>query len=274
MPQRRLGVHTSIAGGVHFSIERAKELGCSTVQIFSHNPRIWEVRQIPEESILSFRETRKLYDITPVFIHASYLINLASANNDVREKSIKLMIQELDIADFLNADYVVLHTGSASRDTEEIGRKRAIDAIKEVSHINKWRAGLLLENTAGEKGDISSKIKDLAEIIDSTDSSLIAGLCIDTCHAFQAGYDLSVSEGISKLAAEIDKCLGIKNIRLIHLNDSKKEFNNRVDRHEHIGEGKIGLEGLKNFVNHPAFRNIPIILETPKKSEEDDPRNL
>lgn len=276
MPElkRRLGVHTSIAGGVHLAIERAKELGCNTIQIFSHNPRMWEVRQIPEEAVLSFRETRKLYDITPVFIHTSYLINLAAVNNEVREKSIKLLNQELDIADTLNADFVVLHTGSASQDTGDVGRKRAIVAVKEALNRKAWAARLLLENTAGEKGDISSGIKDLAEIINSAGSPLIAGVCIDTCHAFQAGYDLSVPEGISRLAGEVDKYIGIKSVKLIHLNDSKKDLNGRVDRHEHIGEGTIGAEGLKKFIKHPQFRDIPLILETPKKSEEDDPRNL
>lgn len=272
--KRRLGVHTSIAGGIHLSIEKAKEFGCNTVQIFSHNPRIWYVKEIPEESVLRFKELRITYRITPVFIHTSYLINLASSKNDVREKSIKLLIQEMDIADTLNADFVVLHTGSASQDTEDVGRKRAINALKEISNKKIWKAGLLLENTAGERGDISSGIKDLAEIIDRTGGPLTAGVCIDTCHAFQAGYDLSVPEGVFKLAGEIDKYLGIENIRLIHLNDSKKEFNGRVDRHAHIGEGKIGAEGLKTFINHTKFRNIPLILETPKKSEEDDPRNL
>lgn len=276
MPElkRRLGVHTSIAGGIHLAAERAKDLGCNTIQIFSHNPRMWEVRQMPEESVVSFRELTRLYNIAPVFIHTSYLINLAAVNNEVREKSINLLIQELDMADALNADFVVLHTGSASQDTGEVGRTRAVDALKEALHGKIWAAGLLLENTAGEKGDISSGIEDLAKIIDGAGSPLIAGVCIDTCHAFQAGYDLSIPEGISRLAGEIDRHLAPKSVKLIHLNDSKKALNSRVDRHEHIGEGKIGAEGLKGFINHSQFRDIPLILETPKKSEEDDPRNL
>lgn len=272
--KRQLGVHASIAGGIHLALERAKDLGCSTIQIFSHNPRIWEVRQIPEESALSFREMRKLYNITPVFIHASYLINLAAVNNEVREKSIKLLSQELDMADTLKADFVVLHTGSASQDTEEVGRTRAIAALKEAVDTKTWAARLLLKNTAGERGDITSGIKDLAEIVDRTGSPLIAGVCIDSCHAFQAGYDLSGPEGISRLAGEVEKYLAPKSVKLIHLNDSKKALNGRVDRHEHIGEGRIGAEGLKKFIKHPQFRDIPLILETPKKSEEDDPRNL
>ena len=130
---RRLGVHTSIAGGVHLSIERAKELGCNTVQIFSHNPRQWIVKEIPSDSILQFKELRKSYNINPVFIHTSYLINLAASDKNILEKSIRLLIQEMDIADLLDADYVILHTGSVSQDSEEVGRKRAIEALKSVS---------------------------------------------------------------------------------------------------------------------------------------------
>ncbi|MCL4457021.1 MAG: deoxyribonuclease IV [Nitrospirae bacterium] len=274
MKERRLGVHTSIAGGVHLSIERAKELECNTVQIFSHNPRQWLVREIPTDSILQFKELRKSYDINPVFIHTSYLINLAASDNGILERSIELLIQEMDIADLLNADYVILHTGSASQDSEEVGRKRAIEALKRVARKKEWRSKLLLENTAGERGDISSHIKDIAEIIDKTGSPLIGGVVIDTCHAFAAGYDITSENGMEELADEIRRYLGIESVKLIHLNDSKKGHGSHVDRHEHIGEGCIGKRGLKKFINHPAFKTVPLILETPKKSEEDDPRNL
>jgi deoxyribonuclease-4 len=271
---RRLGVHTSIAGGVHLSIERAKGLGCNTVQIFSHNPRQWLVKEIPLDIVLQFKELRKSYDINPVFIHTSYLINLAASDNGILEKSISLLIQEMDIADLLDADYVILHTGSASQDSEEVGRKKAIETLKRVSRRKQWRSKLLLENTAGERGDISSHIKDIAEIIDKTGSPLIGGVVIDTCHAFASGYDITSEKGIEYLVNEIRRYLGIESIKLIHLNDSKKGHGSHVDRHENIGEGSIGKEGLKRFINHPAFKNIPLILETPKKSEEDDPRNL
>ncbi|MBI5213663.1 MAG: deoxyribonuclease IV [Nitrospirae bacterium] len=271
---RRLGVHTSIAGGVHLSLERAGELGCNTVQIFSHNPRQWFVDKVPKEQTAQFKEMREAYDIDPVFIHASYLINLAAFDADILDKSICLLIHELDLADALDADYVVLHTGSASQDSEDNARRKAIDALKIISKEKTWNARLLLDNTAGERGDISSHMKDLAEITDRTNSALIGGVCIDTCHAFAAGYDLRNKQGLSDLVKEIEAYLGSESVKLIHLNDSKKGHGSHVDRHEHIGEGGIGRLGLKRFVNHHAFRNIPFILETPKKSEEDDPRNL
>ena len=244
------------------------------MQIFSHNPRQWLVRKIPEDSIAKFRQLRNAYEINPVFIHSSYLINLAALDKSISEKSIDLLAREMDLADSLGADYVVLHTGSASQDREDNARRRAIEALELVSKIKKWSAKLLLENTAGEKGDISSRIRDLADIMHGIKRDLIGGLCIDTCHAFASGYNLSDEEGLSEFVQEVETHTGIGTVKLIHLNDSKKGYNSHVDRHEHIGEGRIGKEGLKRFLNHPALKSIPLILETPKKSDQDDARNL
>jgi len=272
--ERRLGVHTSIAGGVHLSLERARELGCSTMQIFSHNPRQWLTSEIPQDSIGKFKQLRSDYDINPVFIHSSYLINLAALDNSLLEKSSRLLAKEIDLADSLGADYVVLHTGSASLDKEDNARIRAIQALERISKERKWKAKLLLENTSGEKGDISSRIRDLAYIMDSVNKGLIGGLCIDTCHAFAAGYNLSENDGLAEFVKELETHASIDAVKVIHFNDSKKDYNSKVDRHEHIGEGRIGKEGLKRFLNHPALKSIPLILETPKKSEDDDVRNL
>jgi deoxyribonuclease-4 len=270
---RRFGVHTSISGGIELSIRRAKDLGCNTAQIFSHNPRQWLIKEIPSDSILRFKAFRKDFDINPLFIHSSYLINLSSSRKDIIEKSIKLLISELDIADLLDVEYVILHTGSASEDLEK-GRNMAIEALKMISKEKKWSSKLLLENTAGERGDISSKIKDIALIIDKTNSPLIGGIVIDTCHAFAAGYDIRSDKALSNFVKEIEDYIGLDRLKLIHLNDSKKGYNSHVDRHEHIGQGSIGIDGLKRFINHPALKDIPLILETPKKSDEDDLRNL
>lgn len=271
---RRIGVHTSIAGGIHLSVERAKKLRCNTLQLFSHNPRQWIVKTISEDLVLNFKKLNDKYDIKPIFIHASYLINLASTDRHILERSIDLLAQEMNIADILNVDYVIVHTGSASKDPKEAGQKRAIESLKRLSEKREWRSKLLLENTAGEKGDISPYIEDLAEIIDKTSRPLIGGVVIDTCHAFAAGYEINSKKGLLGFVEKIERYLGLTNVKLIHLNDSKKAFNSHLDRHEHIGEGCIGKEGLKNFINHPALKDIPLILETPKKSEEDDQRNL
>lgn len=270
----RLGVHTSIAGGIHLSAERARSLGCSTMQIFSHNPRQWAVRWPADAEAAALAALRRSYDIAPLYVHTSYLINLAAWDEVVLEKSKELLSRELDLADLLGADYLVLHTGSASGVEEDVARRRAIRALREVLGRKRWRTRLLLENTAGERGDISSRMKDLAEIMGETASPCIGGVCIDTCHAFSAGYDIATGTGLGRLASEIGEYLGAGGVKLIHLNDSKRGPGSGVDRHEHLGNGAIGAEGLRRFVHHPLFRDVPLILETPKKSEDDDRRNL
>ena len=270
----RIGVHTSIAGGIELSLKRAHELGCNTVQIFSHNPRRWAVTPLPTEKLNTFGELRSNLSISPVFIHASYLINLATRDMDIVKRSEELLAFELFRADEIEVDYVVLHTGSASKDTTKIARKRAIDSLNRVMGRGGWNAGLLLENTAGERGDISSGIEDLVEIMDGVKSDGITGICFDTCHAFSAGYDLRRPEVVDFLVDTIERLMGFDKVKLIHLNDSKRDSGARVDRHEHIGKGKIGIKGFQIFFRREEIRSIPMILETPKRSMEDDKQNL
>lgn len=269
---RRIGVHTSIAGGIHKAILRAKSLGCTTLQIFSHNPRSWAMPQIPATLLREFKRLRHQYDMNPLFVHASYLVNIASINKAVRDLSLKMLQWELDIADMLEADYLVLHSGSCSANPEA-GKRLVIDGLRFIAKAGRWRAKLILENTAGKRGDVASLIEDLAELYHSS-REISAGICIDTCHAFQAGYDLRRKEAIEQFADMINKKIGPGCVKLIHLNDSKKGLSSGIDRHEHIGTGQIGLSGFKAFLGHPAFRDVPIILETPKKTELDDRRNL
>ncbi|MEW6001431.1 MAG: deoxyribonuclease IV [Nitrospirota bacterium] len=271
---RRLGVHTSIVGGLHKSLERAKALECKTVQIFSHNPRGWAMRSISEKEISNFKSLRLGLDISPVYVHASYLINIASRNDNLRNRSVEMLIVEMYRADAIGADYVILHPGSASGDDEKISMNRAIDSLNRVAMFSQWEAGLLIENTAGERGDISSTITGLSHIINGVKGSLIAGICIDTCHAFAAGYDIKTDKGIKGISDEIKKHIGLEKVKLIHLNDSRGKVGSGIDRHEHIGLGEIGMRGLREFINFRPFINIPLILETPKKSEFDDPMNL
>ena len=271
---RRLGVHTSITGGIQKSLERAKELGCNTLQIFSHNPRGWAVKARDEDECESFKEFKQKHDIAPAFIHASYLINLAAVDKGLLNKSVSMVIEELNIADSIGAEYVVLHTGSASGDDPASARKRAFECLRQVEGSGRWSAGLLLENTAGERGDITSRVREIAEIMHNVPGRLISGICLDTCHAFAAGYELRTYKGTDLLASEIETLVGKNKLRLIHLNDSKGGAGSGVDRHEHIGEGNIGAEAIRYLINHPLFKDTPLILETPKKTEEDDMRNL
>jgi deoxyribonuclease-4 len=271
---RRIGFHTSIAGGIHKSLERVFETGCNTLQIFSHNPRGWTVTKRDLEDIRLFRKLRKDFNISPVFVHASYLINLASLDKSLRNRSVAMVVTEMNIADEIGADFVVLHSGSASRDEPARARKRAAACFKEISVRGRWKAGLLLENTAGERGDITSGIEDLAELITAVPGDLISGVCIDTCHAYSAGYDLSSSDGTDALASEISTFLGKEKIKLLHLNDARGTLGGRLDRHEHIGKGNIGIKGFRRFLYHRTFMHVPIILETPKRDEKDDERNI
>jgi deoxyribonuclease IV len=271
---RRLGVHTSIAGGLHLSLERAHALGCTALQIFSHNPRGWAVKAIPEEEAVRFRVLRMELDLSPVVIHTSYLINLASRDAVLLKKSLDLLATEMDRADTIGADCVILHPGSASGDDERIARQRAISALNSIADERQWNAGLLIENTAGERGDISSAVPDLSEIIEGVRGTLIAGVCIDTCHAFAAGYALDSERGMQRMADEMERFVGAGKVKLIHLNDSKGASGSRIDRHEHIGFGRIGTKGLRRFITCGPFSDAPLILETPKKQESDDPANL
>lgn len=273
-PVRRLGVHTSIAGGLHLSLERARELGCNTIQIFSHNPRGWALRERELDEISLFKNLAERYSIAPVFIHTSYLINLASTDRLLRKKSMEMVIAELRIADSIGARFVVLHTGSASGDDPRAARKRASAVLREVSKRGRWQAGLLLENTAGESGDIASRIEEISDIMENVPAGLISGICLDTCHAFAAGYCLTSEEGIDSLAGDIRKYVGAGGIRLLHLNDSKGDLSSGVDRHEHIGKGKIGMKGFISLLKNPFYSGVPLILETPKRLKNDDAMNL
>jgi deoxyribonuclease-4 len=270
----RVGVHTSIAGGISKAVERAVSLNATTLQIFSHNPRQWRKTPIEREEAERFVILRQKYDIKPVFIHASYLINLASISDSILNKSIELLSYELAGADTLGVEYVVLHTGSAKGENGKTARNRAVKAIIKAVGKKQYKASLLLENTAGKRGDITSSIQTLAEIIDTCQSDRVAGICIDTCHAFSSGYDLTLYEGIEKLFSEIKEYIGIDKLKLIHLNDSKRPLGSGIDRHEHIGKGFIGTRGFNNMLSDKRITRVPLILETPKKTEDDDKNNL
>jgi deoxyribonuclease-4 len=270
----RLGVHTSIAGGISKSVERAVSLGCSTMQIFSHNPRQWHKTRIPEHEVERFKSLKHEHDIRPVFIHASYLINLASLSEGVLQKSIKLLLYEMMNADILGAEYVILHTGSASGLREERARRRAVRSLLKAVGKNRFKNRLLLENTAGQRGDITSSVGALADIIHMCKSDSIGGICIDTCHAFSSGYDFSSQESVEQFISEVRRHTGLHMLKLIHVNDSKKPLGSGIDRHEHIGNGFIGMKGFKNLLSDRRIARIPMVLETPKDCEDDDKRNL
>lgn len=270
----RIGFHVSIAGGFSLAVQRAHELGCTCMQIFSRNPRGWTVKPLGKDDVAEFKKRRKQWDIGPVFVHTNYLINLASSKSDLYEKSIEQFVVDLERTEHLGAEYLVTHLGSASSMDAAWMIDRVSQALNMAMKLHPPKATILLENTAGEKGDVGYTLEQVQEVISRLNDSSRIGMCYDTCHGFAAGYDIRTKKDVDALAKKIESTVGLKRLKGIHLNDCLRDFNSRVDRHWHIGEGKIGLDGFKVLLNHPSFKDVPKIMETPKETEEDDPRNM
>lgn len=254
--------------------ERAHELGCNTMQIFSRNPRGWSVKPIDPADAAEFRRLRERYEIAPVVVHTNYLINLASPRPDLYQKSIEHFVIDLERTERLGAEYLVTHLGSASGRGAEWMIERVAGALNTAMKLHPPKAGILLENTAGEAGDVGYTLEQVSQVISLLDDPSCIGICYDTCHGFAAGYDIRKKKDVEALARGIESTVGLTRLKAIHLNDCLRDYNSRVDRHWHIGEGKIGLDGFRYFLNHKAFRDVPMIMETPKETEEDDPRNM
>ncbi len=270
----RIGLHVSIAGNIWESLERAKAIGCNTMQIFSRNPRGWQVTKLAAPDVEKFRTLKAKYDIRPVVIHIPYIINLATPDDRLYKKSINAYIEDVKRADQLGAEYFVTHLGSHVGSGEDNGIKRFAAALNEIIIKARPKVMILLENTAGSGNSIGSKFGHLKRIIDSLDDSKNVGVCLDTEHAFAAGYDIRTKAGLDKTLKDFDKTVGLDRIKVVHFNDSLTPFDSHVDRHQHIGKGKIGLEALGRVINYPALKNAAFIMETPKESEKDDKRNL
>ena len=270
-----LGVQVSTEGKIYEALERAHKLGCNTMQIFSRNPQRWRDNFLIPEDIAEFNHRQERLKIRPLFIHIPYLINLASPNPRLYGASIDAYIEDILEAHTLQADYIVTHMGSHKETSERSGLKRLIKALNTILDSTKdTKVGILLENTAGSGSWLGYKFSHQREVIQGLNNRERVGLCFDTAHAYLAGYDIATKEGLDKTLDEIDRLVGLSLIKLIHLNDAKDKLNTHRDRHEHIGRGYIGLEGMRRIINHPNLRNAPFILETPKKSEEDDKINL
>ncbi len=274
----KIGCHISIAGGIDNSVVRAEELGCSTMQIFSKNASTWREKILEKNEVESFRENLKNSNINPVFIHTSYLINLASPSDELYLKSINAFIEEMKRADLLlPVPYIIIHPGAHTGAGEEYGIQRIIRALSiilEKSADLNLKTMILLEDTAGTGTHLGYTFYQLKRMIEGAKDRKKIGICFDTCHAFTAGYDLSHQEGIEKTLEELEKYIGLDKLKVIHLNDSKFPLGSRKDRHMHIGKGYIGLEGFKVLVNHKYLKDLPFILETPKNDEKDDLKNI
>lgn len=281
----RLGAHMSIAGGLPRAVDRAWAARCEALQIFTKSAGQWRARPLPAEEIALFRRRVAETGIHPVFSHNSYLINLASSLPSLREQSIVALGDEIDRAESLGLDGLVMHPGSHTTGTERDGLRLIAEGLARLlAERPDGRTKILLEHTAGQGTNLGHRFEHLAEIIDRLGGSARIGVCLDTCHLLTAGYDICTEDGYERTFREFNRLVGLGRLEAFHLNDSKKPCGSRVDRHEHIGQGCIGLEPFRRLLNDPRFRELPMLLETPKlettesrrKSDLDpwDARNL
>lgn len=273
---RPWGAHMSIAGGVSNSIDRAAQVGCRALQIFTKNSNQWRAAKLDPEQIERFRKKARELQIEPVAAHDSYLINLAAPERDLYEKSLAAFIDEVERAEALKIPYLVFHPGSRKKDDESTAIKRVIEAINAtIDKTEGSEVTLTIETTAGQGATLGDTFESIARMIEGVENQDRVGVCLDTCHVFAAGYELRTRDGYEKTMSEFDKTIGFEKLKLFHLNDSKKEFRSRVDRHEHIGLGHIGADGFIHLLNDERFFDTPMILETPKGATgEEDMANL
>jgi deoxyribonuclease-4 len=269
----RVGFHVSIDGSIDRAVNRAVELKCNTFQIFTRNPRQWKSTKLTSETAKAFSDKVKNYDIKPVFAHMPYLPNLASPRDEVYKKSVKTLTSELERCRRLEIPYLVTHLGSHLGAGMQTGFTRLINGINQAFNVTGGGVTLLLENTAGTRNSMGNTLEDIQYIIERLSHPERAGVCFDTSHAFAAGYDLRTEETVEATVRKIDEIIGFERLKLVHLNDSKGDLNSRIDRHEHIGMGKIGEEGFRNVLKS-KLGELPLILETPKDSRRSDVGNL
>lgn len=261
----RLGAHMSIAGGLPRAVDRAHASRCQALQIFTKSPGQWRARALPAEEVDRFRRRVEETGIGPVVAHNSYLINLAAAAPALRAQSIAALGEELDRAERLRLDGLVMHPGSYTSGTEPEGLRLIVEGLDAVlASRQEGRTLVLLEHTAGQGTNLGHRFEHLASIVQGLGGSPRVGVCLDTCHLLAAGYDLCSDAGYDATFREFDAHVGIERIRAFHLNDSKNPCGSRVDRHEHIGKGCLGLEPFRRLLADPRFAELPMILETPK----------
>jgi deoxyribonuclease-4 len=277
MTSCRIGIHTSIAGGIENAAERAFRLGCNTLQIFSTSPRQWQPYSLGRGQCEVMKRLRQRYDLKPLVIHSNYLINLAGANAPFLKKSIAAFRGELERGLALCADYLVLHPGSFRGASREQGLMRTASSIAEASEgldLAKGGLTILIENTAGAEYSLGGTFEQVAELLELLRPTVPVGACIDTCHTHVAGYDIVSDEGRRLTLSHLQQTVGLKNVRVWHCNDAKAERGSRLDRHEHIGRGKLGLEVFRALLNDRRLKHAAFIAETPIDDPGDDLRNV
>jgi deoxyribonuclease IV len=277
LTSRRIGIHTSSAGGVHNAAERAYRLGCNTFQIFSSSPRQWAPYELSEAQCSEMNRLRARYDLKPLVIHTNYLVNLASSNELFLQKSVEAFRGEIERAMSLCAEYLVLHPGSFRGADREQGLLRTAAAIAAATQgLDLAKAGLmiLIENTAGSEFSLGGSFEQVAEVIHRLDSIVPVGACIDTCHMHVAGYDIVSEEGLYETLRDLDATVGLSRVKVWHCNDAKAARGSKLDRHQQIGKGTIGKEAFRILLNDPRLAHAAFIAETPIEKPGDDRRNV
>jgi len=277
LTSRRIGIHTSIAGGVENAAERAYRLGCNTFQIFSTSPRQWQPYDLSRPQCDQMSRLRDKYDLKPLVIHTNYLVNLASNTDQFLAKSIEAFRGELERALNLCAEYLVLHPGSFRGMSRDEGLARAAAAIAVSARgLNLGKGGLtvLIENTAGAEYSLGGTLEQVAELMDRLRSIIPVAACIDTCHVHVAGYDIVTENGMQETLAHLDETVGLKNVCVWHCNDAKAARGSKLDRHQHIGKGSIGPQPFRRLLNDPRLAHAAFIAETPIDAPGDDKRNV
>lgn len=270
-----IGVHVSIAGGLDRAVDRAVERHCDLFQIFSRSPRGWSSKDLSPDDVERFQTKMKASGMALAVDHMPYLPNLASPKEEVYSRSVDLLTAELNRCQWLNLPYLVTHLGSHLGSGWETGKKRIVDALDVALSAANRDVMLLLENTSGTKNSMGSSFEEIAAIIDAVGTgSARLGVCLDTCHLFAAGYDLRTKGDLRETLEQFDHSVGLDRLKLLHLNDSRGTLGSRLDRHEHIGLGEIGVGGFREILQDEFLRNLPMILETPVDKRRDDAGNL
>jgi len=274
---KRIGVHLGTAGGASNAVERAREIGANTFQFFSSSPRMWRAPKVDPKQAERMKELRAKLDVGPIVIHTSYLVNVCSQTETVRENSIAAFRGEVERALTFGAEYLVLHPGSWKGLTREDGLKLAADSIKRAIDGLAWQGTgfhILIENTAGAEFSLGGSFEQVAELVALLKACAPVGVCLDTCHTHVAGYDMVTEEGYAETMKKVGATVGFDAVRVWHCNDAKAARGSKLDRHEHIGQGTMGVEAFRRLLNERRFTHAAFIAETPVDESGDEERNV
>ena len=274
---KRIGVHLGTGGGASNAVEKAREIGANTFQFFSSSPRMWRAPKVDPKQAERMKSLRAALDVSPIVIHTSYLVNVCSQAEDVRVKSVAAFRAEIERALEFGADYLVLHPGSWNGLTRELGLKLAADSIKRaIDGLPFARTGfhILIENTAGAQYSLGGSFEQVAELVTLLRASAPVGVCLDTCHTHVAGYDMVTDEGYAQTMKLIAGTVGFEAVQVWHCNDAKAPLGSKLDRHEHIGQGTMGVEPFRRLLNDARFAHAAFIAETPVDEPGDEERNV